>query len=330
MPALTPEQIQEIASKYFDGSITPAEKKLLDEWYNTQPTDTVEWKRDEAEAALEQRLFTNIQEQISSVQELPVVLMRTKRRILWRVAAAVLAGITVTYFYLRTATVENDTVAVKNTHDTAVTYTRYLTLEDGSTVILHADSKLTRSPGFNNGARVVTLTGEAYFDITRDTLKPFIIHTGKVKTTVLGTAFNISAYPGKNTITVAVTRGKVRVEDSEKILAELTPDQQVVYNIPTANAEREKVNAVASSAGWVRQDMNFDGASLASVVQVLNKRYNVNISFKNHALENCKVKVSFNGTEPLVKVLDLLCTISNASYTKPDDANIVIDGEGCM
>ena len=82
----------------------------------------------------------------------------------------------------------------------SVSYIRYITLPDNSSVVLHAGSKLQYPVSFNGNSREVTLWGEAYFDITSNLAKPFIIHTGKVKTTVLGTAFNIKS-DGKQVFT---------------------------------------------------------------------------------------------------------------------------------
>src|SRR5690606_2603405 len=70
-----------------------------------------------------------------------------------------------------------------------------LLLPDGSTVLLNNNSSLDFPQQFTGDTREVILKGEAYFDIKPDASRPFIIHTGKVKTRVLGTAFNIRAYP---------------------------------------------------------------------------------------------------------------------------------------
>src|SRR5690606_2859673 len=89
---------------------------------------------------------------------------------------------------------------------------RLLHLPDGSTVIVGVGSKLNYPSSFDSlRTREVYLEGQAYFDIRHNPQKPFIIHTGKVATTVLGTSFNIKAWPEDQDITVTVTRGKVRV-----------------------------------------------------------------------------------------------------------------------
>ncbi len=207
-------------------------------------------------------------------------------------------------------------------------YTRQIVLPDGSTVVLHAGSTLDYPSSFPENSREVSLKGEAYFDVKHDNKKPFIIHTGTVRTIVLGTAFNISS--DSNRVTVSVTGGKVRVETGKKVLAELAPNQQVVYNVPRDTAERKIVNAEQLVTNWTKRDMLFDGDTFGGIAGVISQRYGVTVKFKNPALARCQIVASFSGTETLEHVLQTLCTIQNASYTKnPEDQSIELDGKGC-
>ncbi|WP_341835412.1 FecR family protein [Chitinophaga pollutisoli] len=94
---------------------------------------------------------------------------------------------------------------------TARSEVRRLSLPDGTLVWLNTASNLRYAEDFGQEDRTVYLSGEAYFDVAQDGGKPFIIHTGHISTTVLGTAFNIRAYPGQEDVTVAVSSGKVKV-----------------------------------------------------------------------------------------------------------------------
>ncbi|HEX3934241.1 MAG TPA: FecR domain-containing protein [Puia sp.] len=206
-------------------------------------------------------------------------------------------------------------------------YTRQYRLPDGTTVILRAGGRLDFPSIFGNGSREVSLTGEAYFDVASDARRPFIIHTGGISTTVLGTAFNISASTER--VVVSVTQGKVKVEEGARLLAVLEPDHQVSYSIPSGEAEKRQIDAHAVVTDWTRQDMAFEQSTFAEIAAVLSRRYGIVVEFKNPRLRSCKIKAYFNGTESLAKVLDLLCTISNAQYTREGDGRIVIDGPGC-
>ncbi len=240
-----------------------------------------------------------------------------------RIAAVFLAVLlTAATGYLILKPRANKTAAVNTA------YTQYILLPDGSKVIVHANSKLEYPEQFSGNTSQVTLTGEAYFDIKRNADKPFVIHTGKLKTTVLGTAFNIKAYPEATDITVTVTRGKVKVEDDHKILGVLTPDKQLVYSLPQATAQKQAVIA-ANAVKWTRENMSFESVSFESITEQIGKRYQANIRFANSDIKNCPVTASFSGTETLDEVISFLCLARNATYTKSEDNTILIDGKGC-
>ncbi|MEP7376943.1 MAG: FecR domain-containing protein [Chitinophagaceae bacterium] len=334
---LTQDQIREYADKWLKGTITVEEKELFEQWYNTQAPGSINWNEDEQEDELRAKIFNNLDAQIQEDKKIfPFV--RSKKTIIWRIAAAVavltVLGIAVFNWMgpaekIQVAENKQAGTAGNAALDKTTGYTRHLTLPDGSTVILNANSKLDYPENFSGNAREVILVGEAYFDIMHDDKKPFIIHTGQIKTTVLGTAFNINAYPDARKIIISVTRGKVKVEDNKKVLAVLTPDQQIICNVATEEAVPQTMNSIAGVTDWAKQDMVFEDVSFEKVAELLNRRYAVDISFKNPALRNCTVKAFFNGTESLEKVLDVLSIISNVTYATTDNKTIVIDGKGC-
>lgn len=201
-----------------------------------------------------------------------------------------------------------------------VSYNRHIGLPDGSSVLLKAGSTLESPEQFNGISREVILNGEAYFDIARDTNKLFVIHTGKVKTIVLGTAFNIKAWDYENKVTVSVTRGKVKVEDNEKVLAVLTANQQIQYDKTNRNTDRKDVIAEQIVTDWTSEDMVFKGESLESIARTLSKRFGVNISISEPGLAGTVIVSSFSGTEPLENILEILCKING-------DADFRINGK---
>lgn len=231
-----------------------------------------------------------------------------------------LSGTAVFYFY------RNDKVNQIQTESLA--YTKYLLLPDGSKVIVHNNSKLEYPSTFNGKTREVTLTGEAYFDIKHDDNKPFIIHTGKLTTTVLGTAFNIQAYSGAANIIVTVTRGKVRVEYNHKVLAVLTPDNQLVYDLPKSDAQNKAVVA-QEIIKWTNSDMDFEDVPFETIVEQISKRYQADISFANNEIKRCPVHATFSGTETIEEIITKLCLARNATYKKTDDGKFIIEGKGC-
>jgi ferric-dicitrate binding protein FerR (iron transport regulator) len=189
-----------------------------------------------------------------------------------------------------------------------VDYARNISLPDGSTVILHKGSTLAYNDDFSRTSREVILTGEAYFDVARIPEQPFIIHSGDVRTIVLGTAFTVKAWPDQERVVVTVTRGKVKVENRSEVLAVLTANQQLDYDIQKSRTQTsETVDESANE--WIREEMIFNQVPLNRIASVLEKRYNVNINIPDSRLGDKIFVFSFNGTENLVDVLDMFCII---------------------
>ncbi|NLR66506.1 DUF4974 domain-containing protein [Chitinophaga varians] len=323
-----------LLQKYSQGACTEEELTILEGWYATLGQDLPDEVIDpqsEAARQLTRRQLQALRARLSATPAAPP-LKAVKQRTMskwWRYAAIwasilVLAGAGHWWY----SNSDRTTVSVRRYADGQTNFDRYLTLPDGSTVVLHRGSRLVVPEHFNGQSREVTLLGEAYFDIRSDSGKPFVINTGQLKTTVLGTAFNISAYPEQAEITVSVTRGKVKVEDGTKVLAVLTPDQQIVYNIKNAAARQEAVNA-AARANWTTNEMVFENATFETIANTLSKRYEVNIQFSDDALKQCPVRVSFAGTESLEEVLDVICGVRNATYQIENGRDVLIKGKGC-
>jgi len=250
----------------------------------------------------------------------------------WRLAAAACIVLTLSVglyrLILRPLPSQNNVVTRVALSETPLAgYTRHITLPDGSSVVLHAGGKLGYPTEFKGGAREVTLSGEAYFDIVHNPAKPFVIHTGKVRTTVLGTAFNIKS--DEKQVIVSVTRGKVKVERGSETLAVLTRDQEIQYNVPKAVRVTHTVNAVTIVTDWTKEDMVFNGISFEEIAGLLSKRYGVPVQFTNESLKKCKIRASFSGTETLEQVSTVLSAIRNGSFEQLKDGTILFNGEGC-
>lgn len=329
------DRIREYAEKWLKGEISPVEKSIFEQWYNEVPDHEDSWESMETESAFRERIFGQVIQKIH--QENETVPFRIPKRAAIRriIAVAAMLLVTVGLYHVTRDTVRlpesGSPVVLKDNKilDQTTAYTRHLKLPDGSTVILNANSKIEYSGNFSGKSREVILVGEAYFDIQHDASRPFIIHTGGIRTTVLGTAFNINADPAGKKIVISVTRGKVKVENKSKLLAILTPNEQVVCSDDSSAAEKNLIKPEISVIDWTRQDMVFEDVSFREIVELLNRRYGVNIRFKNPELEKCTIKAFFSGLEPLEKVLDVLSIISNSSYTAIDQKNFLLDGKGC-
>ncbi|HTI07228.1 MAG TPA: FecR domain-containing protein [Puia sp.] len=201
-------------------------------------------------------------------------------------------------------------------------------LPDGSTVILNADSKLDYPASFAGKYREVYLSGEGYFDIVHHARMPFLVHTGKLTTRVLGTAFNIKAYPGDEAIEVTVTHGKVQVEKENKNMGMLTADQQISFSKRTEEVVQQKVDTKLVTA-WKPEEIRLDDITMEEAAARIEKQYKVLIEFANPAIKACRVTATFYEDDLLNEILTVVCGVSQSTFTVHDNT-IVIDGKGCL
>lgn len=189
---------------------------------------------------------------------------------------------------------------------------KYLVLPDSTKVWLNAASTLEFPASFGTDKREVKLSGEAYFDVQHAEHTPFIIYTGKVSTTVLGTAFNIKAYPGQENIIVSVSHGKVRVNyGGNKTPALLTKGQQVKVNEVTESAITKKA-ALVETAPWKDGSLAYDGETMAEIAADLERVYNVAIRIDNKAVSAVNISTSFRRDIGIKEALHILCKLTDS------------------
>jgi ferric-dicitrate binding protein FerR (iron transport regulator) len=184
-----------------------------------------------------------------------------------------------------------------------------LTLFDGTKVTLNADSKMKYPVRFGEDLREVILEGEAYFEVTHDDTKPFVVHTGDVSTTDLGTKFNVNAFPNEENIIVSLEEGKVEVStnksgaNKEDII--LSPAQQLVYNKEKETNKIEQFD-LQKATGWKDNIVIFDNEPLSKVLITLERSFGVKFEIADQSLANRTIKANFRNESfwTVVKVLE--------------------------
>jgi ferric-dicitrate binding protein FerR (iron transport regulator) len=192
---------------------------------------------------------------------------------------------------------------------------KVIQLSDGSTIYLGAASRLQYPEQFAGHTREISLVGEAFFDIVTDPAHPFIIHTGDVATTVLGTSFKIAAFEGQ-AVTVAVATGKVKVaaqtKGQTKELAILTSGKQVSWDHQQATLDNVNAGDVAA---WHKGRLVFNNQSLQEIAAVLERWYDVQVIFDRPQKAKEKVTVTLFAASSLNTTLQTLAAGNNFSYT---------------
>lgn len=192
---------------------------------------------------------------------------------------------------------------------------KYIVLADGTQVWLNAASSLQFPDQFNTSKREVFLVGEAYFDVKHADRIPFIIHTGKISTTVLGTAFNIKAYPGQRNITISVSKGKVKVAGENGWETTLVRGQQIKVKEEGEEA-REQIIGTEKIAGWQQGNLVYDDEAFDDIIADMQRIYNVNIEINNKSIRELRISTSFKREIGIEQALQVLCKLTDTQLTQ--------------
>lgn len=220
--------------------------------------------------------------------------------------------------------------------DNGTSTPKNILLPDGSTIILQPGGKITYCASSDRSSREVFLEGEAFFDVRRDVLRPFLVHSQEVTTKVLGTSFTVKAERDGKSITVSVKTGKVSVythrgssgPSSKSTETILTPNQQIVYNRREDKVARmlvehpQAIIPVEEIKKW-----HFEDAPVIEIFHALEKVYGVKIDFDAKALSGCTLTTSISDG-PIYNRLDIICKAIGTTYTV-EETKIVVRGSGC-
>jgi len=201
-------------------------------------------------------------------------------------------------------------------------------LPEGSKVSLNLDSRLTYSKKFQSDTREVELKGEAFFEVARDTIRPFVIRAGDVYVEVLGTSFNVKAYENDDHIEVTVEKGKVavyRVDDADDRVILVRGEKAVFKKSGEALLAMENENINYKS--WKTKRIIFEDTPMSEVVRIVNEIYHADLQIASPALKDCPVTTIFDN-QSLETILNVLESTLNLSITKEGES-IIIAGEGC-
>jgi transmembrane sensor len=184
-------------------------------------------------------------------------------------------------------------------------------LPDGTTGMLNSGSRLSYSFPFNNKRRV-KLEGEAWFEVNHDKQHPFEISTGNSTVKVLGTSFNMSAYPAENYVEVVLQQGRVEFQENnsdEKVM--MLPSERLVFqngNISKSVTDPAKYN------GWTEGKLVFRGDPMAEVARRIERWYNIKVVLADQELKKYSFRATFQD-DTLEEVLRFLSMTSPITYS---------------
>jgi ferric-dicitrate binding protein FerR (iron transport regulator) len=306
-----------------DALVAPMQE-LWERIKNRQATNQVDWEK----------MYTNISGTKENNSASYISQTRSHKQTWMKAAAAMilLIGISGTFWYLASkktripnqVAIAEPIAAIKTQQPNQ---TQTIHLPDGSTVILNAESKLNYPSSFAGKSREVFLTGEGYFDIKHNPNQPFLVHTGKITIRVLGTAFDIKAYPSDKSVEVTVTRGKVQVLNENKSLGLITANQQISFSKITA-AVLEKTVDTKPILAWKPSEIIFNDITMLEAAKKIEQKFNTTVEFANPAIKDCRVSATFSEDDMLEEMLTVICEVTKSNYAIAKN-KIVIDGKGC-
>lgn len=292
----------DLIGKYLSGNIEESERAALFAWAEADPANKVfldEMIQVWSITALEEepfetdknvawdRIDSRIEEPGAGNQSAKVVPLSKSFRIL-RIAAVILLLIIAGYWFLpfNQWTLDNPSIVYQTENEQL-----QVDLPDGSVVTMNKFTKLQFDSLFID--RAIVLKGEAYFQVQSDSTSPFTVISGNTKTTVLGTIFNIKAYPEDEEIKVTVEEGIVRLEQLDETADQkvLDKNQQVGYYDRGTKEVKLAEEDPAVALFWKNRRIDFVNVTLGDIFQGLEQIYDITIELENQEVKKCSASL---------------------------------------
>jgi len=303
----------------------PANKALLEDglevWEVAEPSDLAfQPNMDAAWAKIDKRLE---EARVKNKKEAIIQPMNFFRP--WmRIAAAILFLVSIALWQypnlLGKKMITTTTIAQEKTT---------IDLPDGTKVWLNQKSSLQYEKQFDK--RIVYLEGEAFFDVAKRNGKTFEIYAGASKTSVLGTSFNVRAYPNENKVEVAVETGKVEfsAENKPSENALLIPGEFAIYTKKTQEVDKLKL-AKLNAAAWKKGVLRFNNSQLDEVIESLERYYDIEIRVSSNKIYNCVWNNTTTHKKPVLENLLKQISYTNDLTLEPVTDNVFrLSGVGC-
>lgn len=326
---MTQDRFSELVTKEFIQDLRAAERTELDVLLK-DPSFKQRYEilraylsNKSADESSDDILLEKALQKISLLDPASVEPRKSLRSYYW-IAASIIAFFLLTvlsvYLYRPEAHISSKWVTTKRASK------KTITLSDGTKVVLNAASNLLYPEAFNGKNREVTLIGEAFFDVRKDPGHPFIIHTGKMDVRVLGTAFNVKAYPDDLFSETTLIRGKVEVvvkdRPSDKIT--LKPSEKLIvkyispFNDRSARGSTidalteithfQKKDTTVLETSWLYNKLSFQDQTFTEIAKMMERTYDVKIDFKDEGLKGLEFTGTFENSsaEDVLKALRVI------------------------
>lgn len=225
-------------------------------------------------------------------------------------AAVVLLCLSVwtAYLYMQPATIQTVSTLAE---------TRTVRLPDGTSVTLNHYSSLSYPERFKSDDREVELSGEAYFEVSKDSKHPFIVQTETIDVQVLGTHFNVDAYPDNPDVKTTLLTGSVAVSNkNNSIRMVLKPNEVAIYNKVEQKLTRKVLENAGDEISWRHGEFIFDDLPLQEIARELSNSFGTTIHIADSTLQNYRITARFRNGEDLDAILSVLHNAGYFNYSR--------------
>ena len=183
-----------------------------------------------------------------------------------------------------------------------------VTLDDGTRIWVNSESYIRFPVVFHGDERRIWVSGEVFLEVTKDSERPFVVNTEKLDIKVLGTQFNVRAYPDEKCIQTTLVEGCVRVDNSLGKVAVLAPSEQLLYNAQNGKHEVREVDTELY-VSWKDGVYVFVSQRLEDIMLLISKWYDVDVFYQNSTVKDIifsgRLK-RYENAETLLKVFERL------------------------
>lgn len=311
------QELTQLIEKYLEGTCTPEEIQLVHEWYDAFPDLEMppELLNQGSRQRLQQKMLNRVRFNITAQpRERPHI--NWSRTLTYTGIAAAVCIIALLLFWqepdlgpqpktVKFLRVENSSRSLQKK-----------TLPDGSDIWLHPGSTIEYPIVFAGSQRRVTMRGEAFFLVTPNKEKPFVIHSGSMETRVWGTSFRVRDYPGiQPEVYVATGRVSVKLSTDRDGGLMLAPNEKAELETRSGKmAKKLRHDPDPGMKMWGKASISFTDRPLAEVARKLNRQFSSNIVIPDKAVAAYLLTADFND-QNLADILDMLRKSLNIDYT---------------
>lgn len=343
----------QLLKRYIEGTCSLEESALINQWYELLDNGNVPMPGANEMPELESRIWDRIKDQIAKPDpEIESAIPQRPPSRLWlkwgSVAAALMVAVAGVFLYkaqmrpmpgsLLNAEVKAGLLEQINNTDSI----KQVDLEDGSVVMLQPKSILAFPKRFLKNRREVYLEGEAFFKVSKNPARPFFVYNDRLITQVLGTSFNVKIVNDK--IVVSVRTGQVAVYENDREVnlndqekknngVIITPNEKVTYYIENRHFITSLVDAPLlvpdQDNKLPRENFVFDDTPLSKVLEILERKYALEIILGNKDLNNCPFTGDLS-QQSLFDKLEIICQAFQADYEIKGTKILIDGGKSCL